>query len=127
MRSRWLRFILAIVTGIGLGLLVGWLISPVKYVNTTPDSLGGDYKTDYVLMVAEVYQAEGNLTLAAQRLALLGKQPPLQTVQQALAYAIGSNYPAGDVTLLSQLVQAFQAGASPTPKNGVRSATPGGS
>jgi hypothetical protein len=78
MRSRWLRFILAIVTGIGLGLLVGWLISPVKYVNTTPDSLGGDYKTDYVLMVAEVYQAEGNLTLAAQRLALLGKQPPLQ-------------------------------------------------
>ncbi len=113
MRSRWLRFLVVIITGIVLGLLAGWVILPVKYVNTSPDTLAGDFKTDYVLMVAEVYQSEGSLALASQRLALLGKQPAAQLVQQALAYGIGANYSGGDISLLTHLAQAYQA-AAPT-------------
>jgi hypothetical protein len=115
MRSRWIRFVIAIAAGIGLGLLVGWVIAPVKYVDTTPDSLRADYKADYVLMVAETYQADGNLGQATQRLALLGKQPSLQIAQQALTYAIAVNYSAADVNLLNHLIQAIQT-ATPTPK-----------
>jgi hypothetical protein len=119
MQSRWLRFLVATLLGIGLGLLVGWVISPVKYVNTTPDSLGADYKTDYVLMVAEIYQSEGSLALASQRLALLGKESAAQMAQTALSYAIGANYSSGDIALLTRLLQAYQS-VSPTqtPKGG---------
>ena len=115
MRSRWIRFVIAIAAGIGLGLLVGWVIAPVKYVDTTLDSLRADYKADYVLMVAETYQADGNLGQAMQRLATLDKRSPLQIAQQALAYAIGVNYPAADINLLNHLIQALQS-ATPTPK-----------
>ena len=120
MQSRWFRFLVAIIVGIGLGLLVGWVISPVKYVNTTPDSLGADYKTDYVLMVAEVYQSDGSLAMASQRLALLGKEPAAQQVQTALSYAIGANYSASDISQLTHLLQAYQS-TSPTqtPKGGL--------
>jgi hypothetical protein len=117
MSSRWLRFILAIAAGIGLGLFIGWVVSPVRYVDTTPDSLSPDYQTDYVLMVAEAYHADGNLEQATQRLAVLGNQPPLQIAQQALSYAIGSNFPSSDVTLLSQLMQSLQTAAA-TPWGG---------
>jgi hypothetical protein len=117
MHSRWIRFAIAIAAGIGLGLLVGWAIAPVKYVDTTPDSLRADYKADYVLMVAETYQADGNLGQAMQRLAFLDKQPPLQIAQQGLTYAIAVNYSAADVNLLNHLIQALQV-ATPTPKGG---------
>ena len=50
MTSRWILFIFAILVGAGLGLLYGWVINPVDYVDTTPDTLRIDYKTDYVLM-----------------------------------------------------------------------------
>jgi hypothetical protein len=50
--SRWTRFLIAIAVGLALGLLYGWVLSPVKYVDTTPNTLRADYQTDYVLMVA---------------------------------------------------------------------------
>ena len=117
MRSRWIRFAIAIVVGIGLGLLVGWVVAPVKYVDTSPDTLRADYKADYVLMAAETYQTDGNLEHVLQRLALLDQRPPLQIAQQALAYAIAVNYSAADINLLNHLIQAVQT-ATPTPKGG---------
>ena len=117
MRSRWIRFAIAIAAGIGLGLLVGWVVAPVKYIDTTPDLLRADYKADYVLMVAETYQADGNLGQVMQRLAVLDKRPPLQIAQQALAYAIGVNYSAADINLLNRMIQAMQP-VTPTPPGG---------
>ena len=117
MRSRWIRFAIAIAVGIGLGLLVGWVIAPVKFVDTAPNTLRADYKADYVLMTAETYQADGNMGLVMQRLALLDQRPPLQIAQQALAYAIAVNYSAADINLLNHLIQALQT-ATPAPKGG---------
>jgi hypothetical protein len=115
MQARWLRFLIAILIGAGLGLLFGWVISPVKYVNTNPDSLKVDYQADYVLMVAEVYQSEGSLAMANQRLAMLGSAPAAQLAQTALSYALHAGYSAGDITLLTRLLQDIQSpAASPT-------------
>jgi hypothetical protein len=115
MQARWLRFLIAILLGAGLGLLFGWVISPVKYVNTNPDSLRVEYKADYVLMVAEVYQSEGSLAMANQRLAMLGREPTAQLAQSALSYALNAGYADGDIALLTRLLQAIQSqAASPT-------------
>jgi hypothetical protein len=71
--SRWFFFLVAIAFGVVLGLLYGWVLSPVEFVDTTPDTLGRYYKSDYVLMVAEAYKAERDLGTAS--LTALLKQP----------------------------------------------------
>lgn len=106
---RWIWFLLLVVLGIGVGLLYGWVINPVKYVDTTPAKLRSDYQTDYILMVAESYQAEGDLDLAARRLAVLGASPPAEIVRQGMITAAQINYADSDQELLSQLASDLQA------------------
>ena len=106
--ARRIWFIIAIIIGVAAGLGYGWVINPVKYVNTSPVTLRADYKTDYVLMVAEVYHKDGDLDLAAQRLAFLGNTPPLELVQQAIVLANQVGYAPEDVGLMIRLNQALQ-------------------
>lgn len=106
---RWLRFLLVLVIGIALGLIYGWVISPVQYIDTTPDTLRADYRADYVLMVAEAYQAEQNPNLAAQQLAILGSLPPGEIASQALDSARQFNYAEADIALIQKLTTAMQA------------------
>jgi hypothetical protein len=105
---RYLFFLLAIAAGVGLGLLYGWVISPVQLVDTAPSSLRADYKADYVLMVAEAHQVQPDLTLAALRLAQLGGYP-LETVQQAVAFSAQVGYDPRDLALMRALAEALKA------------------
>jgi hypothetical protein len=105
--SRWFRFILAIMVGAVLGALYGWLVSPVEFVETAPDSLNVDYKTDYVLMVAEAYSVEPDLSLSIRRLALLGEDSPMEIVRQALLFA-ESHYTETDIARIRSLSEALQ-------------------
>jgi hypothetical protein len=109
MTSRWILFFIAILVGAGLGLLYGWVINPVDYVDTTPDTLRIDYKTDYVLMVAEAYQGDSNPELAARRLAILGESPPSDIVYQAMLFAEKAGYTDIDMARLQDLLSALQA------------------
>ncbi len=107
--SRWVRFILAIILGIGLGLLYGWVIDPPEYTNTSPSALRQDFKTDYVLMVAEMYQAEGDAQAAARRLTYLGDQEATNTIQTAIDFANEhTDYPEGDLRLIQSLLEGVQ-------------------
>jgi len=105
---RWFWFIVAILIGLVVGLFYGWVINPVEYVDTIPAALRDDYQTDYVLMVAEVYQADGDIEQAARRLAVLGDQPPLDLVRRAMVFAAQVPFADSDQALLSQLGSAFQ-------------------
>lgn len=98
-----------LVVGLVAGLLYGWLINPVKYVDTTPVSLRADYKTDYVLMTAESYHDNGDTALAARRLALLGDSPPVEYVKQAMTYASQVGYAEADLNLLGELATDMQS------------------
>lgn len=116
---RWLFFLLAIAAGIGLGLLYGWVVNPVKYIDTSPDTLRADYRADYVLMVAEIYHGERDLALAARRLAILGSEHPAKIAAAALDFALQHGYAPQDVALLQELAWALltwqpaAAGGSP--------------
>lgn len=109
--SRWLLFLIAIGIGVAVGLTYGWVINPVEYVDTTPNSLREDYKADYVLMVAEAYAAEKDPALAARRLALLGDTPPVEIVRQVMIYAtqVQPGYAEADLDLMSRLASALQS------------------
>lgn len=117
--TRWFLFILAILAGIAAGLFYAWKVNPVKIVDTTPETLRIDYKTDYVLMVAESYRSDRDLGLAQERLALLGSLPPGDIVQQAIQFAERNGYIAADLAQMQALTQALQTGSAavetPTP------------
>ena len=111
--SRWLTPLLGLLLGIALGLVYGWVVDPVDYVDTTPDSLRPDYRADYVLMAAEAYQKEQDPDLAARRLAVLGSQPPGDIAGQALEQARGFGFADSDLALMQKLTTAMQAWQPP--------------
>ncbi len=115
---RWLFPLLAGLLGVAAGIVYGWVINPVKFVDTTPASLRSDYRTDYVLMVAEAYHADQNTDLAARRLAVLGAAAPANIAQEALAAAQQTGYSAADVSLIQDLVRALQAAQPVAPAGG---------
>jgi hypothetical protein len=106
---RWLPLLIAALIGIALGLIYGWAIDPVQFVDTTPETLRADYRADYVLMVAEAYHTEGDPAAAARRLAILGSLPPAQIAGQALQTGRMAGYSPADLALLDELTRAMQA------------------
>jgi hypothetical protein len=106
--SRWLKFILVILIGIAVGLYYAWVLNPVQVVDTTPDTLRIDFRADYVLMVAEIYQVESDPAQAARRLGSLGADPPLQIVNQAIIYAEQAGYSRADLGVLEGLRTGLQ-------------------
>jgi hypothetical protein len=84
------------------------MINPVQYTDITPDALRIDYRTDYVLMVAEAYHTERDPALAARRLAVLGSEPPAVIVRDAEDFARQAAYPSDDLTLIQDLTVALQ-------------------
>ena len=106
---RWFFPLLALLIGIALGLVYGWVINPVKYVDTTPNTLRSDYRADYVLMVAEAYQSEQNPEHAARRLAILGSEQPGKIAGDALRFARQYGFAESDITLMQKLTTVMQA------------------
>lgn len=124
--SRWIRFFIVFGIGLIIALFYTWKINPVQLKDTSPDTLRQDYKTDYVLMVAEIYHANGDLETARMNLALLGSETPDKIVEDALDYARGGSnnsqalYPAEYVALmqaLSDAIKTLQPTLLPTPEN----------
>ncbi len=106
--GRWIRFLIMIGIGAAIGLVYGWFINPVEYVNTAPNSLRTDYKTDYILMVAEAYKVEQNLDLAVRRLGQLGSTTPVDLVSQAMATAVEYQYDPSDLVLMQALADGLK-------------------
>jgi hypothetical protein len=104
----WIQIAIALIAGIGLGLLYGLVIQPVQYADATPNILRADYRADYILMVAEAYQGEQNPEIAARRLAILGSEPPSQFVSAVIEYARINGFTPDEITLLQGLLSAMQ-------------------
>ncbi len=58
----------AAVGGILIGLMLGWLVWPVRWVNTDPCDLRPEHQKAYVLMVADSLAVNGDAHLAGERL-----------------------------------------------------------
>jgi hypothetical protein len=113
--GRWIRFFIAIAIGAAAAMYYGWVVNPVQYPETSLETLRIDYKTDYVLMVAEAYRIEGDLDLAARRLAIISTDDPDQMIAIAIQEATNIPYPSSDLALMQALYDAFKAW-SPVPE-----------
>lgn len=110
--KRFAFFLLAILIGTALGVLIGWQIAPLSGNGARPNTLRQDYKTDFVLMVAEIYHEEGDLPVAMTRLDTLSDRSPAETTQVAIAYAQEAGYDPEDLALMMALAQDIDQGQS---------------
>ena len=114
---RWIKFLIAVILGIALGLVYGWVVSPAEYVDIAPEALRADYRADTVLMAATIFRADGDIDAAARSLTLLGSDPPVDIASESLTYAFENNTPVSDLQLIEELVTALQtwqpAGGAP--------------
>jgi hypothetical protein len=64
--------LLALLTGVGLGVLYSWVLSPRQVVDAEPIALRADFKDHYRSAIAAAFAATGDLARAQARLSLLG-------------------------------------------------------
>ncbi len=70
-RGPW-YLITGVLIGIGLGLAYAWMLHPVEYTDTAPNTLRSEYKDEYRALISQAYAVTGDLVRARARLELLG-------------------------------------------------------
>jgi len=112
--KRVVQALAGLAVGLGLGLLYAWVISPVQYVDTAPNTLRSDYQAAYVLLAARAYRVDGDLGRARTRLALLELKNPAESVAaQAERVTAAGDTDGGQA--LSLLAVALAGGPAVTP------------
>lgn len=120
--------------GLALGLLIAWVLFPVQYVNTAPETLRADYKDEYRLLIAAAYDSASDLQRAEARLSTLGdpnataalaqqaarSSGDAAVILQALADALLSDLPRAQATIASPVASP----TNPPPTLPAPSATP---
>jgi len=59
---------LALLVGIAIGLIIGWVIWPVSYTSVAPVDLHSGYRKFYLTLVADQYNRTGNLSTVREQL-----------------------------------------------------------
>lgn len=105
--TRWIAALAFGILGLVLGLAYGWVVDPVKFVDTTPSSLRWDYRTDYVLMVAESYHMHQDLDGARRELSIFGGTSEADLCEEALRSGRNASYSQSDLALIEELDRAL--------------------
>jgi len=105
--------LLALIIGIGLGLVYAWIVSPVEVYDSAPQALRSDFKDQYRAVIAASYAANGNLSRAQARLALLGDSNPYAALSAQAQQALAAGESQRTIDQLAALASALQ-GPAPT-------------
>ena len=106
--KRALSALIGMVVGLSLALLYAWVISPVQYIDTAPNTLRGDYQAAYAQLAARAYAVDGDLGRARTRLALLGMSDPAQGVSALAQHAAATGADQPSAHALAALASALQ-------------------
>lgn len=68
-----LYLVIGLLIGSGLGLYIGWVVSPTELTDVTPAGLSDAAQQDYLLLVAGAYWQDDNFVAARQRLGELSR------------------------------------------------------
>lgn len=106
-----LRFLFSLVIGLaigaGIGLYVGWVQSPVEFVNSPASSLAERYQDEFVVMVSGGYLTDGDLGGAVERLQILGAPNIPALVQETAEKFISDSRNVDDIRKLVALAEAM--------------------
>ncbi len=123
-RTPWLwvgLIALAVLIGVAGGVLIGWLVWPVEYVDTSLADLKLESKVEYAVLVGATYLADGNLDKAQARLEELDVPNPGQWIADLTDRYISEGRPDREIQGLAALASAFGVD---TPRMAAYLATP---
>ena len=98
------------VAGFALGLLYAWVISPTRFVDTTPDTLRADFKDQFRTAIAAAYSATHNLDRARARLVLLGDPDPIRALTAQAQRMLADGEPFETAQRVAQLATDLGSG-----------------
>lgn len=102
-----LSLLVGLVAGLGIGLYVGWVQSPVEYVDSPLSYLEQDYAADYTVMIAYGYVHDGDLPGAVDRLRALEVSNVPGFVQAVTERYISQSRAIADIQHLVALAEAM--------------------
>jgi len=110
------------VGGLIFGLLIGWVIAPVKFVDATPSYLRADLQEDYLRMAIDSYRINPDPNLAVQRWQNLGAgaQQAFSNIQanpQGADAAVIKSYSELITNVLSSQPETTDGAASSSTRN----------
>ena len=103
--------------GIGLGLVLGWLVWPVSYYDTDVYDLRADHQDEYVLMIGALYALERDVDAARGWLSRLSDPRAPQT-PEAIVIAVAERFiardaPPSDIRFLVGLAEGLGSVTTP--------------
>lgn len=107
--KRWLWLLPGLAAGVGLGLLIGWVIAPVTYYDTIPAQLHPLYQDEYVHLVALTYDVTRDLDAAREDLAALNPNDPTGPLQTLTERLIAEDAPPDVIAPLAGLAKDLGA------------------
>jgi Flp pilus assembly protein CpaB len=99
--------LIALVAGIGLGLLIGWYAWPVTYTESAPTRMRQDWKDEAVWLAAQAFAYDRDLEAAQARLRPLGTDDLGQLVLDRAEKAIAQNLSKQQIAHLARLAAAL--------------------
>lgn len=107
-RTAWASLVM-LLFGLGAGLAYAWVIAPLRYVDTAPNTLRADFKDQFRTLIAASYAATHNLDRARARLALLGDGNPVEALTAQAQRMLASGQPFQVVQQVAGLASDLRA------------------
>jgi hypothetical protein len=102
-----------LVLGAVFGIVISWVILPVRYVDTAPDSLRADFKDAYRALIAVAYLSSGNVERARYRLDALEAGASANLSQRLILLAEQGSRPPSEIQALTLLGAALSGQEAP--------------
>ncbi len=115
-RQRWLRsrgprmsagslLMIGLILGLAGALYYAWIAEPVTFTEASPARLREKYKKEYILLVSQSFQADGNWELAQDRLLALGEPDVGQVIVGQLEADLRDGRPSSELHSLAVLAR----------------------
>jgi len=101
---------LALLAGLGLGLVYSWVISPARVTDSEPLALRADFKDHYRSAIAAAYAATGNLPRAQARLFLLADANSIEALNAQAQRMLASGQLLEQADQVAALAAALEQG-----------------
>jgi hypothetical protein len=124
MKGAWLGILVALLTGIGLGLGYAWVLAPRPITDAQPSALNAAFKDQYRSAIAAAFAASGNLPRARARLAVLEDADPVNALNAQAQRMLASAQTFERADQVAALASALEAGASAGNPDGLPFQTP---